>query len=156
MEQRVDLFKKGMNGMKPIFAMGAYLKSSTIEKGLLELIDYRISQINGCAYCLDMHAKDARAHGETEQRLYAVSAWRETPFYTDRERAALAWAEAVNSNQVPKEVFARVKEIFSDEELIDLTLAVSNISTWNRLNLAFHPRINLPTGLRLQGGAAGT
>jgi AhpD family alkylhydroperoxidase len=123
MEQRVDLFKKGMNGMKP----------------LLELIDYRISQINGCAYCLDMHAKDARAHGETEQRLYAVSAWRETPFYTDRERAALAWAEAVNSNQVPKEVFARVKEIFSDEELIDLTLAVSNISTWNRLNLAFHP-----------------
>lgn len=131
--------EKGQTALKPVFAMGAYLKKSSIERSLLELIDFRISQINGCAYCLDMHAKDARASGETEQRLYALSVWREVAFYTERERAALAWSEAVNSNDIPQEVFAEAKKVFSDEELIDLTLAVGNIGTWNKLNRALHP-----------------
>jgi len=139
MEARVNLFEKGQNGLKHVFGLGAYLKKSSIEPLLLNLIDFRISQINGCAYCMDMHAKDARALGETEQRLYAVSVWRETSFYTERERAALAWAEAVNSNHVPQEIFDDVKEHLSDEELIDITLAVGNINTWNRLNLSFSP-----------------
>jgi AhpD family alkylhydroperoxidase len=119
--------------------MAAYLKKCSIERPLLELVDFRISQINGCAYCLDMHSKDARALGETEQRLYGLSAWRETSFYTERERAALAWAEAVNKNHVPQELFDEVKQQLSDEELIDLTLAVSAVGIWNKLNLAFSP-----------------
>ncbi len=139
MEARVNLLEKGQNGLKHTFALGVYLKKSTIEQSLLELIDFRISQINGCAYCLDMHSKDARAAGETEQRLYLLSAWRETDLYTARERAALTWAEAVNSHHVPQEIFNEVKKQLSDEELIDLTLAVSAVSTWNKLNLAFSP-----------------
>ncbi len=139
MEQRVNLFEKGQNGLKQVFGMGAYLHKSSIDRPLLELVNMRISQINGCAFCLDMHSKDARAMGETEQRLYGLSVWRETPYYTDRERAALTWAEAVNSAEVPQAIFDEVKDQFSDEELIDLTLAVTNINTWNRLNLAFHP-----------------
>ena len=139
MEARVNLFEKGKDGLKPIFGLGAYLKKSSIEQPLLVLIDFRISQINGCAYCMDMHAKDARALGETEQRLYAISAWRETSFYTERERAAFAWAEAVNSNHVPQEIFDKAKLHLSDEELIDLTFAVTAINTWNKLNLAFAP-----------------
>jgi AhpD family alkylhydroperoxidase len=109
MESRVNVLEKGQNGLKPVFALGAYLKKSSIERQLLELIDFRISQINGCAYCMDMHSKDARAAGETEQRLYAISAWREMSIYTEREKAALAWAEAVNDNHVPKEIFEEVK-----------------------------------------------
>lgn len=93
--------------------------------------------MNGCAYCLDMHSKDARAHGEAEQRLYGVSAWRETPYFTDRERAALGWAEAVTKCDVSDSVYERVKPHFTDEELIDLTLAVTTINTWNRFNLSF-------------------
>lgn len=131
--------EKGQNAMKAVFGLGAYLKKSPVERELLELINYRISQINGCAYCLDMHAKDARAMGETEQRLYALSVWRETSFYTERERAAFEWAEAVNAKDVPQEVFERVKAHFTEEEMIDLTLAVGGINIWNRLNIAFHP-----------------
>jgi AhpD family alkylhydroperoxidase len=139
MESRINLLVKGQEGLKPVFALGAYLKKSSIERPLLELLDFRISQINGCAYCLDMHSKDARAAGETEQRLYAVSAWRETPFYTPRERAALAWAEAVNSHHVTQDLFEEVKAHFLDEELIDLTLAVGALGIWNKLNIAFAP-----------------
>lgn len=138
MEQRINFQEKGQNALKTLFHTGAYLKRSSIEAGLKELVDFRISQINGCAYCLDMHSKDARAHGETEQRLYALSAWRETPFFTDRERAALAWAEAVNACHVPDETYAQVKAQFTDEELVDLTLVVSTINAWNHLNIAFH------------------
>jgi AhpD family alkylhydroperoxidase len=137
MEQRINFQAKGQNALKTLFNIGAYLKKSPVEEKLLQLVYFRVSQINGCAYCLDMHGKDARALGETEQRLYGLSAWRETPFYTDRERAALAWAEAVNGCHVPDETFTRVKEHFSDEELIDLTLAISTINTWNRFNIAF-------------------
>ena len=139
MKTRVNLMEKGKEGLKPVFGIGAYLRKSAVGHSLLALIDFRISQINGCAYCLDMHAKDARALGETEQRLYALSAWREMSFYTKRERAALEWAEAVNSHHVPQEVFDKAKAQLSDEELIDLTLAVSAVSTWNKLNLAFIP-----------------
>jgi AhpD family alkylhydroperoxidase len=140
MESRVNnVLERGQHGLKAVFALGAYLKKSTIERQLLELVDFRISQINGCAYCMDMHSKDARAAGETEQRLYAISAWREMSIYTDREKAALTWAEAVNSNHVPDEIFKEVKTHLSDEELIDLTLAVGNLNTWNKLNIALSP-----------------
>ena len=100
----------------------------------------RASQINGCAYCLDMHSKDARANGETEQRLYALNAWRETPFFTDRERAALAWTEAVtlvSQDHVPDSVYDEVRQRFTDEELVNLTLAVATINAWNRLTISF-------------------
>ncbi len=137
MEQRINFQEKGPGVVKTLFHTGAYLKKSAIEEKLQELVSFRVSQINGCAYCLDMHGKDARAHGETEQRLYALSAWRETPFFTTRERAALAWAEAVTNCHVPDDVYKRVKEQFTEEELVDLTLAVSTINTWNRFNIAF-------------------
>jgi len=137
MEQRLNFQLKGQNALKVVFGLGAYLKKSTIDKQLLELVNFRISQINGCAYCLDMHSKDLRAMGETEQRLYGLSAWRETPYYTEQERAALAWAEAVNACHVPDEVYNQALVHFSEEELVDLTLAVSTINTWNRFNIAF-------------------
>lgn len=105
-----------------------------------ELVKTRASQINGCAYCIDMHTKDARAAGETEQRLYALDAWRETPFYTDRERAALEWTEAVTliaEDHAPDDLFQRVRQHFSEEELVNLTLAIVAINGWNRLAIAF-------------------
>jgi AhpD family alkylhydroperoxidase len=115
-------------------------KSSGLELSLLELVRMRSSQINGCAYCLDMHSKDARAAGESEQRLYCLPAWRETPFYSERERAALAWTEAVtlvSVDQVPDEVFELARKQFSEEELAELTLAIVSINGWNRLCIAF-------------------
>jgi AhpD family alkylhydroperoxidase len=137
MEQRINIHEKGQNALKTLYGVGGYLKKSPLEKSLIELVNFRVSQLNSCAYCLDMHAKDARAAGETEQRLYGLSAWHETPYYTDRERAALAWAEAVTRCQVPDAVYSQAIKQFSDEELIDLTFAVTTINTWNRLNLAF-------------------
>jgi AhpD family alkylhydroperoxidase len=137
MEQRLNVHEKGQNALKSLYSIGGYLKKSPLEGNLLELIFFRVSQINGCAYCLDMHSKDARAKGETEQRLYGLSAWHETPYYTGRERAALAWAEAVTTCNVPDQIYAEAKEKFTDEELIDLTVAITTINTWNRLNLAF-------------------
>lgn len=145
MEARLNVFEKGMAAMKPVFGLGAYLKKSTIDLKLKELIDFRVSQINGCAYCLDMHYKEARGHGETEQRLYGLSAWREAPYYTKRERAALTWAEAVTKADVSDEVYAEVKPEFTDEELIDLTLVVTTINTWNRFNLAFPQNVGTYT-----------
>ena len=124
MEQRMNVQEKGQNALKALFALGGYLKKSPLEQKLLELMYFRVSQINGCSYCLDMHSKDLRAKGETEQRLYGISAWRETPYYTEREQAALAWAEAVTACHVPDAVFNAVKKQFSDEEIIDLTVAV--------------------------------
>jgi AhpD family alkylhydroperoxidase len=115
-------------------------KSSGLEPELLHLVRLRASQINGCAYCLDMHSKEARAAGETEQRLYCLSAWRETPFYSDRERAALAWTEAVtliSNGHAPDEVFEEARRHFSEEELGQLTLAIVAINGWNRFAIAF-------------------
>ena len=115
-------------------------KQSKLEPTLLQLVRTRSSQINGCAYCLDMHSKDARAEGETEQRLYTLSAWEETPFFTDRERAALGLTEAitlVNQGHVPDAVYERAKQSFSEEELVNLTLAIIAINGWNRLAITF-------------------
>ena len=139
MKTRLDLLGKGQDGLRHLFGMGAYLKRSKIERTLLELVNFHVSQLNGCAYCLDMHFKDATALGYPEQKLYMAGAWREAPIYTDRERAALSWAEAINGHHVPDEIFNEAKKQFSDEELIDLTLAVAAVGTWNKLNLAFAP-----------------
>jgi len=117
-----------------------YVKESGLEPPLLELIKMRASQINGCAYCLDMHSKDARAAGETEQRLYALNAWRETPFYTDRERAALEWTEAVTEiahSHVPDDLYERTRKQFTEAEIVNLTIAVVAINGWNRLAISF-------------------
>ena len=138
MEERINFYEKGYAAMRGLFNTGAYLSKSKIGKPLIDLIDFRVSQINGCAYCLDMHAKDLRALGESEQRLYLLSAWREAPFYTDRERAALAWAEAVTKAEVSDEVYSDVLDQFSEEELIDLTMAVITINSFNRINVAFN------------------
>lgn len=137
MEKRANFFIKGQEALKPLFAMGNYVKNSRIEKPLQELVKIRVSQINKCAYCLDMHWKDARAMGETEQRLYGLSAWEESPYYTEKERAALLWAEAVTASKIPDAVYAEVSPHFTEEELIDLTMAVTTINTWNRLNISF-------------------
>ena len=126
MERRISMWEKGQNALKPLFGINTYLKKSPLELSLRELVNFRVSQINKCAYCLDMHYKDARAKGETEQRLYGLSAWEESPYYTDRERAAFAWAEAVTACHVTDEVYNIAKAQFSDEELIDLTEAAQS------------------------------
>ncbi|WP_312956647.1 carboxymuconolactone decarboxylase family protein [Pseudomonas songnenensis] len=112
-----------------------------VDKPLMELVKIRVSQTNGCAYCLDMHTKDARALGETEQRIYALSAWRETPFFSDRERAALAWAEAntLLPQGVSQQLFEVVREQFSEAQLANLTLAIATINAWNRFGVSFAP-----------------
>lgn len=140
MEQRINAFEnQGL--LRAMFGLNGYLaKSGKIEKNLLHLLELRVSQLNGCAYCIDMHSKDLRAAGETEQRLYLLDAWRESPVYTDRERAAFAWAEAVTfvaDGHVSDEVYEAARKQFSEEELVDLTFAVTTINTWNRLNIAF-------------------
>lgn len=140
MKQRINALEKGKGAFKSLYGVGAYLAKSSIEQSLLNLIYFRVSQINGCAFCLDMHSKDLRAEGETEQRLYLLDAWREAPFYSDREQAALAWAEAVTKitgGQVPDDAYAMARTQFSEEELVDLTLAVTTINTYNRFNIAF-------------------
>src|ERR671928_41366 len=141
MEQRINVLEAGQGAMKAMLGLSAYLSKTGLEKRLLELLDFRVSQINGCAYCLDMHSKDLRAAGETEQRLYMLDAWREAPLYTERERAALAWAEAVTKlekNNVPDDVYEEALCQFSEEELVDLTMAVIAINSYNRINIAFH------------------
>ena len=137
METRLKLLEKGMGALKTLFGLTSYIKKCKIDQKLAHLIEFRVSQINGCAYCLDMHWKDAVSLGESEQRLYGLSAWRESPYYSARERAAFAWAEAVTKAHVPDEVYAEAESQFTDEELIDLTIIVTTINTWNRLNLAF-------------------
>jgi AhpD family alkylhydroperoxidase len=140
MEPRLNAFAKGQGALKAMYGLSAYLSKSPLGQPLLELVYFRVSQINGCAYCLDMHSKDLRAKGETEQRLYMVAGWREATVYTGRERAALAWAEAVTNvteGRVPDEVYDMARAQFSEEELIDLTLAVTTINTYNRINIAF-------------------
>ncbi|HWB30391.1 MAG TPA: carboxymuconolactone decarboxylase family protein [Vicinamibacterales bacterium] len=140
MEPRVDIAKQvGTPLYQAMRALQQAVNDSGLEHGLLELVKMRASQINGCAYCLDMHSKDARAAGETEQRLYTLDAWHETPFFTERERAALEWTEAVTrvgETHVPDEVAARVRQHFDEQELVALTFAVIAINGWNRLAVA--------------------
>jgi len=137
MEKRINIFAKGQNHLKHLLELGRELKNSTLGTGLLELVHVRVSQINQCAYCIDMHYKDARANGETEQRLYGLSAWKEAPYYTDRERAAFAWAEAVTAAHVSDEVYNEAISQFSELELVELTLTITTINAWNRINIAF-------------------
>ena len=137
MEQRINFFAKGANAMKAMYGLGAYLAKSPIEQKLLHLLFFRVSQINGCAYCLDMHSKDFLAMGETEQRLYMLDAWREGTVYTDRERAALAFAEAVTKTHVSDEVYTQTTQQFTEAEIIDLTMAIVTINSYNRINIAF-------------------
>jgi AhpD family alkylhydroperoxidase len=120
-------------------ALDGYLERCDVEKALIMLVQLRASQINGCAYCIDMHSKDLRAIGEREQRLYSLDAWRECPYYTDRERAALEWTEAVTQvaeSRVPDAIYDAVRPCFTDKELADLTLAIATINAWNRLSIA--------------------
>ena len=139
MEARLDYANLAPDAMRALYSLGAYLAKCGLEHPLLELVKIRASQINGCAYCIDMHTKDARAAGETEQRIYALSAWRETPFFSDRERVALAWTEAVTriGEGVTEALFAEVSGEFSEKELADLTWAVAAINAWNRVAISF-------------------
>ena len=137
-----DLNGAAPEALKAMFALQGYVGRSKADPALVHLIKVRASQINGCAYCLDMHTKDARLEGETEQRLYALSAWRETPFFSDRERVALEWAERVTlmaQGRVSDELVHRARELFTDAELVDLTMAVVAINGWNRLVAIFGP-----------------
>jgi AhpD family alkylhydroperoxidase len=144
MEQRIGYTELAQDAYKAMYGLETYLKHSSIEPMLLHLLKFRVSQINGCAYCLDMHSKDLRAGGETEQRIYLLDAWREAPFYTDRERAALEWAEAltlVHEGHVPDDVYESVKAQFNEKEIIDLTMAVVTINSWNRISIAFRTTV---------------
>ena len=136
---RLDARRVAPEGLKAMLGLEAYLAGCGLEKRLLDLVRLRASQINGCAYCLDMHWKDLRAEGETEQRLYGLDAWRESPYYSKRERAALAWTEAVTrvaDTHVPDDVYQAARAEFADKELVDLTLAIAAINAWNRLSIA--------------------
>src|SRR5437899_12845112 len=136
MPQRIPSAKVAPGAYHAMLGLERYIHESGLERPLLELVKMRASQINGCAYCLDMHSKDARTAGESEQRLYVLNAWREAPFYSERERAALEWAEAVTQiaeHGVPDELFESVRKHFSDKELADLTVALVAINGWNRL-----------------------
>ncbi len=146
MTTRINVFEnaKGQSALKTLYGFGHYLNQSPVEPALLNLVYFRVSQINGCAFCLDMHSKDLRVKGETEQRLYVLDAWREAPFYTTRERAALAWAEALTripAGQVPDDIYEEARTQFSEDEMIDLTMAVLAINSYNRLNIAFRPKV---------------
>jgi AhpD family alkylhydroperoxidase len=139
MEPRINYVKAAPGVLDAMLGVSNYLRKSGLEESLLNLINLRASQINGCAFCLDMHWKDLRAAGEEEQRLYGLDAWEESPYYSDRERAALAWTEAVTTvkdGHVPDEVYEQVRPFFSEKEIADLTLAIVLINGWNRLNIA--------------------
>jgi AhpD family alkylhydroperoxidase len=140
MGPRLDYYKADPQAMHAMLGMERYNHENGLEASLLELVKMRASQINGCAYCLDMHSKDARAAGESEQRLYVLDAWREAPFYTDRERAALAWTEGVtliSDGGISDELFTTARAQFSEQELVALTMAIITINGWNRLAISF-------------------
>jgi len=140
MKPRIEYSKIAPDAMSAMLGLEKYVRQSSLDASLLELVKLRVSQINGCAYCVDMHTKDARARGESEQRLYAVVVWRETPFFTDRERAALAWTEAVTQvswEHVPDDVYDLARKHFNEKELVDLTMAIIAINGWNRLAISF-------------------
>ena len=139
MNSRLNYGKIAPGVYEAMDALDRYVQTCAVEKSLIMLVQFRVSQINGCAYCLDMHWKDLTAIGEPAQRLYSLDAWRECPYYTDRERAALTWTEAVtliSDGHVPEAVYQEVSRYFSEKELADLTLAVAAINAWNRLSIA--------------------
>src|SRR5579884_3143585 len=139
MKPRIDVLRSAPGAYEAVLSLEKYVQNSGLEMPLYHLIKLRASQLNGCAYCIDMHWKDLRAIGENEQRLYGLDAWRESPYYTERERAALAWTEAVTlvaSTHVPDEVYEEVLRVFSEKEIADLTFAVAAINAWNRLAIS--------------------
>ena len=139
MEERIHYTQVSPGAYHAMLGLEKYLHECGLEAGLLHLVKLRASQINGCAFCLDMHWKDLRAIGETEQQLYSLDAWEECPYYTDRERAAFAWTDAVTrvaESRVPDEVYEKVRKHFTEKELADLTLAIATINAWNRLAIA--------------------
>ncbi|MCL4764737.1 MAG: carboxymuconolactone decarboxylase family protein [Hyphomicrobiaceae bacterium] len=141
MKQRLEYFAKAPELMQAVLALNKAVQESGLEMSLLHLIKLRASQINGCSYCVDMHSREAREDGESEQRLYLVAAWKESPLFSERERAAFAWVEAVtliSSGGVPDELYAATLKHFSEDELVKLTVAVAIINTWNRLSVSFH------------------
>ena len=140
MKARIDLRRSNPKVLQSLFAIQGQIEAGGLDKKLLHLVEMRASQLNGCAYCLDMHSKDARAAGETEQRLHLLDAWRETSLYSERERAALAWTEAVTlvaDDHVPDDVYDEASNHFTEDELVSLTLAIVAVNGWNRLNIAF-------------------
>jgi AhpD family alkylhydroperoxidase len=140
MESRLDFYKASPDTLKALMGVEAQIGRSSIDPTLKELVKLRASQINGCAFCLDMHVTEARRAGESERRLATVAAWREAPFFTERERAALEWTEAVtlvSQGHVPDAVWQTVRPVFSDAELVELTLVVTSINSWNRFAVAF-------------------
>jgi AhpD family alkylhydroperoxidase len=144
MSARIDYTKAAPGVARAMYGLQNYVNESGLEVSLLELVKTRASQINGCAYCIDMHTKDARANGESEQRLYGLSAWRETPYYTGRERAALAWTEALTliaGNEVSDELYQQARQHFDEAELTNLTLAVIAINGWNRIAISFRAEV---------------
>ncbi len=151
MREWIRYSKLAPEGFQALLKFDGYVRQSGLEQSLLELIRIRVSQINNCGYCIDIHTKDAREQGESEQRLYCISAWAETPFYTDRERAALAWAEALvrlrDNPLVPDDVYQNARAQFNDKELVDLTMAVIAINGFNWLSVSF----NAPAGSYQRG-----
>lgn len=145
MQPRFDYSQADPASLDAMRALEKHLRTCGLSPTLYELVKIRASQLNGCAFCLDMHTRDARAHGETEQRLHLLAAWRESPLYTERERAALAWTEAITliaESHAPDDVYAAVRAHFDEKELVQLTLLIGGINTWNRLAIAFravHP-----------------
>ncbi|MFY0569858.1 carboxymuconolactone decarboxylase family protein [Archangium lansingense] len=145
MHPRLNPFQAAPELMKAMLSLSEKVEGSGLEKSLLELVKIRSSQLNGCAFCIHMHTRDARAHGESEERIYLLDAWRESPLYTDRERAALGWTEAltlVSQTHAPDADYEAVKAHFSEEERVKLTLAISTINAWNRIAIGFrsiHP-----------------
>jgi AhpD family alkylhydroperoxidase len=136
----MNFYQAAPETMKAMMALENQIQSSGLEQSLMELVETRASQINGCAFCINMHTQDARKRGETEQRLYLLNAWREAPCYTDRERAALAWTEAVtliSETHAPDDVYNEVRAHFSEAETVNLTMLIGSINTWNRLSIAF-------------------
>jgi AhpD family alkylhydroperoxidase len=158
MKRRMNMAQAAPEAMKAMRGLEVYLAKCSIEKPLIELVKMRASQMNGCAYCLDMHSKDARAAGETEQRLYLLDAWREAPFYSPRERAALAWTEAltlVARTHAPDEAYEEARAHFSEKELADLTLAIVAINGWNRIAIGFRSEAGTYQPAGKEAAAAG-
>ena len=149
MSQRLNHFQASPGAMNTLIEAEKYISNcykikNTLDSTLSELVKIRVSQINGCAYCLDMHCKDARALGETEQRLHSLIAWRETNFFSEKERAALAWAEAntlIHQNEIDDQLYKSTREHFSEEQLVDLTLVITTINSWNRIAISFKPEV---------------
>ena len=140
MKQKINPYNRGSKAVNALHLLGQKANQSTLGIELMELIHFRVSQINGCAFCLDMHSKNLRARGESEQRLYLLSAWRESPFYSEKERAALAFAEALtvlNGRELPAGIFDEAQRFFTADEMVDLTMCVIAINSYNRINIAF-------------------